>query len=226
MSMIKLVNVYKKFTLGNEELTILKNINLHIQEHEFMAILGPSGSGKSTLMYILGLLDTPTSGKVFIRDIDVAKLSDDATSKLRNKFIGFVFQQFNLINKLTVLENILLPSVYRSGPLDFNPTEKAWTLMKRFGIDHRAKSYPNKISGGEQQRVSIARALILDPDVILADEPTGNLDSKTGHIILELLQDLNQRDKKTVLIITHDKTIAAMTKKQIALMDGEIIKHV
>ena len=120
--MIKLVNVYKKFTLGNEELTILKNINLHIQEHEFMAILGPSGSGKSTLMYILGLLDTPTSGKVFIRDIDVAKLSDDATSKLRNKFIGFVFQQFNLINKLTVLENILLPSVYRSGPLDFNPT--------------------------------------------------------------------------------------------------------
>lgn len=221
--MIKLQHVYKRFQLGDEELEILKDINLNINEKEMVSILGPSGSGKSTLMYILGLLDNPSSGKVFIRDVDTSKLSDNRLSKLRNDFIGFVFQQFNLINKLSVLENVMLPAVYCDKELSFDPKERALELINRFGIGHRIDSYPNKISGGEQQRVSIARALLLNPDLILADEPTGNLDSKTGTIILDLLTELNCRDKKTVIIITHDKKIADMTKRKITIMDGKIV---
>lgn len=221
--MIKLQHVYKRFQLGDEELEILKDINLNINEKEMVSILGPSGSGKSTLMYILGLLDNPSSGKVFIRDVDTSKLSDNRLSKLRNDFIGFVFQQFNLINKLSVLENVMLPAVYYDKELSFDPKERALELINRFGIGHRIDSYPNKISGGEQQRVSIARALLLNPDLILADEPTGNLDSKTGTIILDLLTELNRRDKKTVIIITHDKKIADMTKRKITIMDGKIV---
>lgn len=221
--MIKLQHVYKRFQLGDEELEILKDINLNINEKEMVSILGPSGSGKSTLMYILGLLDNPSSGKVFIRDVDTSKLSDNRLSKLRNDFIGFVFQQFNLINKLSVLENVMLPAVYCDKELSFDPKERALELINRFGIGHRIDSYPNKISGGEQQRVSIARALLLNPDLILADEPTGNLDSKTGTIILDLLTELNRRDKKTVIIITHDKKIADMTKRKITIMDGKIV---
>lgn len=221
--MIKLQHVYKRFQLGDEELEILKDINLNINEKEMVSILGPSGSGKSTLMYILGLLDNPSSGKVFIRDVDTSKLSDNRLSKLRNDFIGFVFQQFNLINKLSVLENVMLPAVYYDKELSFDPKERALELINRFGIGHRIDSYPNKISGGEQQRVSIARALLLNPDLILADEPTGNLDSKTGKIILDLLTELNRRDKKTVIIITHDKKIADMTKRKITIMDGKIV---
>lgn len=223
--MIKIQNVSKKFLLGNEELTILHDINLEIKEQDFTSILGPSGSGKSTLMYLLGLLDSPTTGKVFVKDIDVSTLTDEELSRLRNEFIGFVFQQFNLINKLTVMENILLPAIYHLGKLPYDPNDKAMELMKRFGIDHRAQSYPNKISGGEQQRVSIARALILDPDFILADEPTGNLDSKTGIIILDLLEQLNKVDKKTVVIITHDRSVAARTRREVIIKDGSIVKR-
>lgn len=222
--MLRFEHVYKRFILGDEELTILDDINLEIKSGEFTSIIGPSGSGKSTLMYLLGLLDQPTEGTIYLDTIDTSTLSDERVSKLRNEFIGFVFQQFNLINKLTVLENILLPTIYHEGQLSFNPQDRAVELMKRFGIDHRAKSFPNKISGGEQQRVSIARALILDPKLILADEPTGNLDSKTGMIILDLLEELSVKDKKTVLIITHDEYVADRTKNQIKIKDGKIVK--
>jgi putative ABC transport system ATP-binding protein len=221
--MIKLDRVTKNFLVGSESIQILKEVSLKIDNQEYVSILGPSGSGKSTLMYILGMLDTPSTGKYIINDRDTSTLSDDDISKLRNEFIGFVFQQFNLINKLTVLENILLPSIYYNGVLNFDVKEKAKELMKRFGIDHRAQSYPNKISGGEQQRVSIARALILNPELILADEPTGNLDSKNGAIILDLIDELHKKDKKTVIIVTHEAEVAARTKRQIVMKDGEIV---
>ena len=172
-------------------------------------------------MYLLGLLDAPTTGKVFINDIDASRLSDEKISALRNQFIGFIFQQFNLVNKLTVMENILLPSIYSlDKSQDFK--QRAFDLMSRFGIDHRKDSFPNKISGGEQQRAAIARALLLNPEVILADEPTGNLDSKNGKIILDYLKTLHKEDKKTVIIITHEQQIAAMGKQKIKIKDGRI----
>mgnify|MGYP001567798713 CR=1 FL=1 len=215
--MIKLTNIEKVYN----EFQALKEINLTIKEGEFTAIVGPSGSGKSTLMHIIGLLDQPTSGKIFINNIDVSKLNDDKLSKLRSEFVGFVFQQFNLINKLTVLENVMLPAIYfKDKKTDFR--KKAMELLKRFGIDSKADSYPNKISGGQQQRVAIARSLILSPKLILADEPTGNLDTKNGNQILDLLKELNKKDGVTVIIVTHEPDVAAMCKRQIIVRDGMI----
>lgn len=221
--MIKLTNVYKRFTLGSEEITILNNINLTIGDGEFTTIIGRSGSGKSTLMYLIGLLDTPTAGTVEVDKINVSRLSDDRISRLRNEYIGFVFQQFNLISKLTIQENILLPSLY-SDRKDIDFESRAKELMAQFGIDHRAHSYPNKISGGEQQRVAIARALILDPKIMLADEPTGNLDTKNGKVILELLKDLHAKEKRTIVMITHDKDVAKMSERIVEIKDGQIKK--
>ena len=222
--MIKLQDVYKEYTIGDSLLEILQNINLEIKKGEFISIIGPSGSGKSTLMYMMGLLDIPTKGKVLMNDVDTSKLSDEKLSRLRNEKIGFVFQQFNLINKFTVLENILLPMLYNPHTLDYDPQIKAITLLKRFGLDHRTHSYPNKISGGEQQRAAIARALILEPEIIFADEPTGNLDTKTGETILSLLEDLNKKEKITIVIVTHEAHIAEKTKRSISIQDGKIIK--
>lgn len=223
--MIKLENVNKEYQLGNGSFFALKNINLEIETGESVAIIGPSGSGKSTLMHIIGLLDTPTSGTVYLENKDVSKLSDDKLSHLRNRFIGFIFQQFNLVNKLTVLENILLPTIYCRDGLSFDPLEKAYQLMKRFGIDDKAKSYPNKISGGQQQRVAIARALMNKPRLILADEPTGNLDSKTGKTILSLLEQLNREDKITLVIVTHERQVSKIARRTIPLKDGQIVKR-
>lgn len=221
--MIVLKNVWKEYRFDNEiTFTALKNINLEIKEREFVSIIGPSGSGKSTLMHIIGLLDKPTKGKVFIDNKEVSQLNDNQLSVLRNQKIGFVFQQFNLINKLTVLENILLPTIYFHGQLNFNPKEKALNLIKKFNISGKENSYPNKLSGGQQQRVAIARALIMDPSIILADEPTGNLDSKNGEIILSLLELLNKEEKRTVIIVTHDIEIAKRAKKIIKIRDGMI----
>src|SRR3990167_1496913 len=198
--MINLKNVYKEFQLDeNVAYTALRNVTLTIKEGEFSSIIGPSGSGKSTLMHIIGLLDKASRGQVLVQGKDVKRLNDDELSTLRNEFVGFVFQQFNLINKLTVFENILLPTIYARKKLDYEPVKKAYEIMERFGIADKAKSYTNRISGGQQQRVAIARSLIMAPSLILADEPTGNLDTKTGDEIMKLLSQLNREDNITVL---------------------------
>ena len=221
--MIDLRNVNKTYKLDDEVIfTALNNVNLKIEQGEFTSIVGPSGSGKSTLMHIIGLLDQPTSGSIFIDNKDVSKLNDNELSSLRNRFVGFVFQQFNLINKLTVLENILIPTIYTRSTLKYNAVEKAQYLLKRFGLETKERSFPNKISGGQQQRVAIARALIMNPKLILADEPTGNLDTKSGAEILKLLHELHEKEKMTVVIVTHDPTIAAQTNRKIEIRDGEI----
>ncbi len=222
--MINLAHVTKAYPLDGETFIALKNVSLEIKEREFTAIIGPSGSGKSTLMHLIGLLDRPTTGNITIEGQDVSKLPDHALSQLRNEFVGFVFQQFNLINKLTVFENILLPTIYARKKLDYDPKEKTQFLINRFGLAGKEHSYPNKISGGQQQRVAIARALIMNPKLILADEPTGNLDTKTGDTILDLLTDLNKKDGATIVLITHEHDVAARAKRKIHIRDGKIVK--
>lgn len=245
--MIKLKNLSKEYKIGNNKsFYALKDINLEIKKGEFVAICGPSGSGKSTLMHIIGLLDKPTAGKVYLEGKDTSKLYDNEISQLRNEFIGFVFQQFNLIAKLSVLENIILPSLYYRGHFEklvgkeesqsgsFPPLsgvrmtspaakERAYELLKRFAMLEKANFLPNKLSGGEQQRVAIARALINNPQIILADEPTGNIDTKTGEKIIDLLEELNTKDKITLLVVTHEKHVAERARREIRIRDGEII---
>ncbi|OGK30664.1 ABC transporter ATP-binding protein [Candidatus Roizmanbacteria bacterium RIFCSPHIGHO2_12_FULL_33_9] len=222
--MIKLKNVYKDYKI-DRELTFqaLKNINLTIRQGEFTSIMGPSGSGKSTLMHIIGLLDKPTKGEIIIEGKDISTLSDDKLSSLRNEFVGFVFQQFNLINRYTVLENVMLPTMYAKKELKFDPKERAMELLKSVGIDEKKDSYPNKISGGQQQRVAIARALIMNPKLILADEPTGNVDTKTGKEILKILTQLNKDKKITIVLVTHEKEIGQQTRRVINIIDGSIV---
>ncbi|HCX25275.1 TPA: lipoprotein-releasing system ATP-binding protein LolD [Candidatus Collierbacteria bacterium] len=222
--MISLKKVYKEYLLGDETVfTALKDINLDIYQGEFSAIVGPSGSGKSTLMHIIGLLDKPSRGEIIINGKDVAKLDDNQTSILRNSYVGFVFQQFNLLNKLTIRENILLPTTYSQSTMSFNPAERAEMLMDKFGILSKKDSFPNKISGGQQQRVAVARALIMKPQLILADEPTGNLDHKTGNEIIDLFEQLNKEEGITIVMVTHEPKIAERTRRQIKVFDGEII---
>jgi putative ABC transport system ATP-binding protein len=223
--MIELVNVCKDYIVGNEKIRILSGISLKVKEKEFVSIMGSSGSGKSTLMHIMGFLDNPTSGNILLDGKDVSELSDDELSKVRSEYVGFVFQQFNLINNLTVLENILLPTIYNRGNkkgIDYR--KKAIELMTRFGIAERMNYFPNKISGGQQQRVAIARALIMGPKVIFADEPTGNLDSKNGAEIIRLLAELNKDFGVTIVLVTHEKEIGQIAKRQLFIRDGSLVE--
>lgn len=222
--MIKLVEVWKEYRISEETtFAALKGVDITIKKGELVGIIGASGSGKSTLMHIIGLLDKPTRGQVLVNDQDISKLDDDATSKLRSEFVGFVFQQFNLIPKLTVTENIILPTIYARKKLEFDPAKRAQELIDRFGLTGKENNRPNKLSGGQQQRVAIARALMMNPQLLLADEPTGNLDTKTGDEIMSLFEELNKRDGVTIAIVTHEPNIAKRTQRHIHVSDGKIV---
>ena len=221
--MIELKHVTKIYDAGNH-FTALKQVNLCIQSGEIVAITGPSGSGKSTLMHIMGLLDSPTHGKYFLDGVDTAQFSANALAILRNQRIGFVFQQFFLLPKLTALQNVLLPLTYRQDAAltDDDIKECAAMMLKKVGMTRWASHYPNELSGGQQQRVAIARALVNDPKIILADEPTGALDSETSKQIMSLMTEEMQELKKTVVIITHADDIARQCKRQIHIQDGRV----
>jgi len=213
-------NITKTFHTGEHDLHVLKGINLTIQQGEFTAIMGTSGSGKSTLMNLLGCLDVPTSGRYVLTGRDVTQLNDDELSELRNEHIGFVFQSFYLLPYATVLENVLLPTLYREKKKD-RARDRAAELLKIIGLEDRMHFRPTQLSGGEQQRVAICRALINDPELLLADEPTGQLDSHTATEIMNVLTQMNQRGK-TVVVITHDADIAAFARRLIHIRDGVI----
>ena len=214
----------KSYFIGERELSILKGINLRIHKGEFVILMGVSGSGKTTLMNIMGLLDTKTYGEFYFMDTRVEDLNDEALAGFRNRHIGFVFQQFFLLPYLNAIENVLIPIVYSDKEIR-HPREKARQLLERFNLADRTHNRPAQLSGGEQQRVAIARALINDPDLILADEPTGALDSKTGGEIMELFRMLNE-DGKTVLVVTHDPKLASYGKRLIRIEDGTISEDI
>ena len=219
-TVISLKNVSKIYELADEQLQILKDITLTIDQGELVAIVGPSGSGKSTLMHIMGLLDKQSRGTVELAGHDVSDLNEIESAGLRNQYIGFIFQQFNLLSRTSALENVLLPTVY-SGSLT-DKTAYAQKLLTDLGLGERLKNYPNQLSGGQQQRVAIARALVNDPAVIFADEPTGNLDSKSGHEVVEILKQLN-KEGRTIVIVTHDLELAKMAHRTIKIFDGKIV---
>lgn len=219
--MIELKDIYKLYHMGDTVVHALDGIDLNVDEGEFVAIVGQSGSGKSTCMNIIGCLDVPTSGTYKLNSIDVSTMDDDMQAVIRNKFLGFIFQQYNLIPKLNVIENVELPLLYAGVDADTRHAA-AMRALERVGLSDKAKNRPNQLSGGQQQRVSIARALAGDPAVILADEPTGALDSRTGREVLALLQELN-RDGRTIVLITHDNSIAVKAKRIVRLADGKIV---
>jgi putative ABC transport system ATP-binding protein len=220
MKILQLDNVSKTYNAGSQPLHVLKKVNLEIEKGDFIAIMGPSGSGKSTLMHIAGCLDTPTSGKVIFENKDISKLSEAELAQIRNKKIGFVFQTFNLIPRTTTLDNVQLPLIYAGVEAEKRKTRARETL-EQLGLKERAFHFPNQLSGGEQQRTAIARALINKPSIILADEPTGNLDSKTGKEIIDIFKKLN-KEGNTVVLVTHDEQIAKNARKIIRIYDGEI----
>jgi putative ABC transport system ATP-binding protein len=221
--MIKLENITKIYKNSDVETVALKNINLEIKEGEFVAIMGPSGSGKSTLMHILGCLDRPTSGRYFLEGKDVSTLNDDELAEIRKRKIGFVFQAYNLLPRIKVIEQVELPLVY-AGVKPEERREKAIQALKAAAFpDNFWYHYPNQLSGGMQQRVAIARALVNDPILILADEPTGNLDTKTGEIVLDTFQRLNFEFKKTIVLVTHEEYVAKHAERIVLIRDGEII---
>ena len=219
--LIKMENIYKIYIMGSEQVYANDNISITIDEGEFVAIVGKSGSGKSTLMNIIGALDKPTSGHYYLNGRDTSNMSEDELADLRNKYIGFIFQQYNLLPKLTLLENVELPLLY-AGLSASKRKERALDALNKVGLKEKYKSFPNQLSGGQQQRVSIARALAGTPSLLLADEPTGALDSKTSRDVLNFLKNLNN-EGKTVVIITHDNSIAEEANRIIQIKDGHIM---
>lgn len=221
--MISVKNLKKTYLLGGEEVHALDDVSLLIKEHEFVAIIGQSGSGKSTFMNMLGCLDRPDSGEITLDGTDILKCKEKELSVIRNKKIGFIFQQFHLLPKLSALENVELPLIYQGMPTK-KRREKAVKALKAVGLEKRMNHKPNQLSGGQQQRVAIARALVGEPSLILADEPTGNLDSRSGKEIMMLLHNLHE-EGNTIVLITHDNNVAMEAPRQVQISDGKIIKN-
>lgn len=222
-TIIKLQDISKKFLTDEVETRALSNINLVINKGEYLSLSGQSGCGKSTLLSLLGLLDAPTSGEYYLGDSNVAKLSRDQRAAIRSEQIGFVFQSFNLISDLTVFENVMLPLTYQSGISKSAMQDKVSQVLEKVQMGHRKSHYPSQLSGGQQQRVAVARALVNDPAIILADEPTGNLDSKNAEAVLQLFDQLHQ-DGATICMVTHDPASAKRASRCLEMFDGQLIK--
>lgn len=220
---IRLKDVWKTYQLGEHEVHALRGLNLEVYNGEFLAIRGPSGSGKSTTMNLVGCLDIPSKGKIFLDGINIADLEESDLAQIRGKKIGFIFQKFNLLPNLTAKENVMLPLIFQNVPEE-ERLDAGERLLNEMGLKDRMNHTPGQLSGGEQQRVAIARALAVDPEVILADEPTGNLDQKTGAKIMDLLKYLNRKKGKTVVFVTHDLSLAEHADRIAYLVDGQIVK--
>ena len=220
MEIIKLKDVSKVYRTKEIETLALENVNLEIGKGEFVSIMGPSGCGKSTLLNIIGLLDNPTTGSVTIMDDDTEKMNDAGLSSFRNENIGFVFQSFHLIPSLNVMENVALPLIYRSGLSHKDRNKRIEEVLTKLGMSHRMHHFPGQLSGGQCQRVAIARAIVGDPKIVLADEPTGNLDSKMGHEVMDILHQLNKDDGRTIVMVTHNEQQARETDRIIRFFDG------
>lgn len=221
---IELRNVWKIYSLEGVSVEALRGVDLKFEKEDFISIIGPSGSGKSTLMHLIGCLDLPTKGEVFLNGHNIANMDENELAQVRGRTIGFVFQTFNLIPTLNAVENVTLPMIFQGIPKD-EREDKAIMLLNQVGLGKRLHHKPSEMSGGERQRVAIARALANDPDIILADEPTGNLDSKTGHTIMDLIVDLHKNFGKTIINVTHDPYIAKFADKVVRIVDGQITKN-
>ena len=220
---IKLENVWKIYKIGEVEVQALRGVSIEVEEGEFLAIMGPSGSGKSTAVNMIGCLDVPTKGEIYLDHKNIAHLSESELAQIRGQRIGFIFQQFNLIPTLTAKENIMLPMIFQAVPYQ-KRVQRAEKLLKMVGLGDRMEHRPTELSGGEQQRIAIARSLANDPEVILADEPTGNLDSKTGKLVMDFLERMNKEEKKTIIMVTHNHDLAKRAERIAYLHDGAIIK--
>jgi putative ABC transport system ATP-binding protein len=220
-AIVQVIDLIKNYYMGDVTVNVLKGLNLSFDEGDFVALMGPSGSGKSTLMNILGCLDRPTAGQYVLRDQNVAEMSDDELSEVRSTYLGFIFQAYNLLPQYTVVENVEIPLLYQGVRLDENTHARCVALAEMVGLADRLDHRPVQLSGGQQQRVAIARALVNDPQLILADEPTGNLDSRTSDEIMHMLSDLNKAGK-TIIMVTHENDIAAWARRVVRLRDGMV----
>ena len=221
--MIKLTNLEKIYRTNEIETVALENVNMEVRKGEFLSVMGPSGCGKSTLLNIMGLLDLPTSGRVEIAGTDTAGMDDKTLAAFRNQRLGFVFQSFHLINSLNVLDNVELPLLYRKVPAK-ERRDRALAVLEKVGLSHRTRHFPTQLSGGQCQRVAIARAIVGDPEIILADEPTGNLDSKMGIEVMDILHKLNREDGRTIVMVTHNEAQARQTSRVVRFFDGHQVE--